>query len=106
MMGWKGRMIESTRVSATHSRVSGTRTRVGHRSCLRSGMTFGKVEDLLVYQKALAAANEVSALLTRTDFSKALFVARSCAHRRRIRTEIRSPFRPLPVPRAWIGEGK
>jgi four helix bundle protein len=33
-------------------------------------MTFGKVEDLLVYQKALAAANEVSALLTRTDFSK------------------------------------
>jgi four helix bundle protein len=33
-------------------------------------MTFGKVEDLLVYQKALATAKEISALLTRADFSK------------------------------------
>jgi four helix bundle protein len=33
-------------------------------------MRVSKVEDLAVYQKALAAADEVSALLTRREFSR------------------------------------
>jgi four helix bundle protein len=33
-------------------------------------MRVSRVEDLAVYQKALAAADEVSALLKRLDFSK------------------------------------
>ena len=42
----------------------------GHWACLAQGMRVSRVEDLVVYQKALAAADAVSALLKRPDFSK------------------------------------
>ena len=41
-----------------------------HCSCLCTRTRVSKVEDLAVYQKALAAADEVSALLIRPEFSR------------------------------------
>jgi four helix bundle protein len=42
----------------------------GHYPCLTRRMRVSRVEDLAVYQKALAAADAVSALLKRPEFSK------------------------------------